>query len=154
MGGCIGRVGRVLREHWPQEPRLAQNPAVFRVSSCLIEGLDPSPFDAPSRGLVVWCGHNARPAEARTNSMAAGLRLVPLVAAHKIGFPILPQDLLRMPGTRPKWALSSSPTSPPADRWAVGLLSWYVARSTRTGLLPRHGISVVSASHHAVVYVR
>ena len=110
MGGCIGRVGRVLREHWPQEPRLAQNPAVFRVSSCLIEGLDPSPFDAPSMGLVVWCGHNARPAEARTNLMAAGLRLVPLVAAHKIEFPILPQDLLRMPATRPKWTLLSSPT--------------------------------------------
>jgi hypothetical protein len=154
MGGCVGRVGRVICEHWPYGPRLAPNSAVSRVSSCPSEGLDPSPFDAPSRGLVGWYDHNARPAEARTNLLAAGLRLVPFGAAHKIGFPIFPWDLLHVPATRPKWALSSSPTLPPAYRWAVGLRSCHVARSKRTDLLSRHGILDISASHHQMVYIR
>jgi hypothetical protein len=47
---------------------------------------DPSPFDAPLRGLVVWYGKNAQLAEPRTNSLAAGLRLVPFVAAQKTIF--------------------------------------------------------------------
>jgi hypothetical protein len=57
--GCYGRLSRVsgartARAPGPKGhgPRLAPNSAVSRASSCPIEGLDPSPFDAPSRGLV------------------------------------------------------------------------------------------------------
>ena len=67
-------------------------------------------------------------------------------------FSNFPRDLLHVPATRPKWALSSSPTLPPAYRWAVGLRSCHVARSTRTGLLSIHDILDISASHHPMVY--
>jgi hypothetical protein len=112
--GCYGRLRRASGARTARALALrATFSAKFRRfsghSSCPSEGLDPSPFDAPSRGLVGWYGHNARPAEARTNLLAAGLRLVPFGAAHTIGFPILPQDLLHVPATGPKWALSSSP---------------------------------------------
>ena len=69
-------------------------------------------------------------------------------------FSNFPRDLLHVPATRPKWALSSSPTLPPTYRWTVGLRSCHVARSKRTGLLSRHGIWDISASHHTMVYIR
>jgi len=55
---------------------------------------------------------------------------------------------------RPQWTHSPSPTLPPTYRKAVGLRSCLVARSTRTGLLSRHGIFDISASHHPMVYIR